>query len=290
MHVAAGESKEAIVELSLAAQDAIGVGDIDRAMQCYAAVGSLHRRLGDYGAAVTCHQRRLEMAQESGAPQAICEAQCALAHTYYRQAQAASAVECESEETAGLAEAAHHYGSAKALAQALHNRTQLARVYRGLGQVALAQQEPAAAVDFLSKHLQAVRAVGTKEQLATGCLALYKASRVYHGWDDTQIFSGATKKDFDGLVALLWERAAALQSLARLGPLAETYVELGRLYEESGSLSAYHGTRKARELYIKAMDICKAQPLSELGPQGAATAAEATRRLSALEEAGCVLQ
>lgn len=249
-HLQAGELDAAVSAFSLATEDAVEANDLVKAIRCYSTVGILHRRQRAYSQATTCHMRQLEMAQESKEPSLICEAHHMLGQAYFRQAQHACKMGSETEESASLAEATAHFDQMLQLAKALNDRLAITKAYKGLGLVSLARMETKIAVECLEKHLSGARKVGSEEMQAAACFSLYRALRAHLGWDDSSFFSSILKQEFERLVELLWERAALAEQLCNRRMSAETYLELGRLYEDSGSLSSYHGVRKARELCV----------------------------------------
>lgn len=283
-----GNLKEAIGIFSQAVEFASRAEDLSRELRGYTRVGLLHRLCGQYSESVTCHMRELEIAQQFQSAKLICAAHAHLGEAYFRHAQHLhnEMPGTEDEEKRGLSNALHHYELLIRLARALNDRMAVAKANRGLGLVSSARGKEDVAVEHFEKYLQTMKSIGSRAQQLEALRLL--SDSLMLGLSSGTFGLGSTKKDFDRVLELLWDQAVIAEETSDTSALVRCYVQLGQLYEESGSYTQFYGPTKARQMYEKCIEIAKDVPLSKLGTLGAEYVQQAKDRLHQMDTS-CII-
>eukprot|EP00051_Salpingoeca_urceolata_P006887 m.91200 g.91200 ORF g.91200 m.91200 type:complete len:524 (+) comp15030_c1_seq1:871-2442(+) len=173
-----------------------------------------------------------------------------------------------------------HFNEQLSIAETLMEPLRIARAHRGLARVYGGLDDHVTARKHAEKYLEAARQCDNRPSiLAHACETLVAELR--HG----QSAWLQTKADFDRLLQLLWEQAAAAESAKDWCSLGRAYFNLASEMDNSGSLSQWYGPVKAVPLFEKAVEAFRKVELKDLGVEGAIMAREAVDRLDGLSAA-----
>eukprot|EP00041_Stephanoeca_diplocostata_P040360 m.1639234 g.1639234 ORF g.1639234 m.1639234 type:complete len:609 (+) comp34005_c0_seq1:263-2089(+) len=134
-------------------------------------------------------------------------------------------------------------------ATAMNDYLVVARAHRDIMKVHQVLGNDAQALEAAEKHLALIRGRGTKNDIGRAvcsCAAL----RAVNGVNGDITW---TKRDFEGVLELLWEQAAIGEELQDLELIGNAYYQISKLMEDAGSWADWYGPAKARQFLQKAI-------------------------------------
>ena len=172
-----------------------------------------------------------------------------------------------------------HFEELAKLAETHSNSLVTARAWRDVMKVHRALRNDLQSLNAAEKHLELIRGRGERAEIGravAACASLRakcgEAGDTY--WD---------KREFDGVLELLWEQAAIGQETGDSVLVGQAYYSISKLMENAGSWADWYGVAKARQFLKRAIDSYEASP-TKLTRRLQAELKDAKRRLEALED------
>jgi len=172
-----------------------------------------------------------------------------------------------------------HFEELAKLAETHNNSLVTARAWRDVMKVHRALRNDLQSLNAAEKHLELIRGRGERVEIGravSACASLRakcgEAGDTY--WD---------KREFDGVLELLWEQAAIGQETGDTVLVGQAYYSISKLMENAGSWADWYGVAKARQFLKRAIDSYEASPV-KLSKRLQAELADAKTRLEDLND------